>query len=421
MDFYAKSGHIEKQKTACIVVGVYEGRRLSHSAASLDDASNGYISKILKGGDIEGKLGQSLILFNVEGINSDRVLLIGCGKEKDFNESKYKTVISKSTQLLDDTGSMDMLSCLCQLNVKGRNNYDKIRLAVESVYNSKYNFDLYKSAKNITRRPLRKVVFSIKSKSDLSSSELAIKHGIAISIGRNYAKDLKNTPPNIATPEYFKSQAEEISKISPKVSLSCLDTADMEKAGMGCLLAVGSGSQYNDYLINIEYKGGNPTEKPVVLVGKGVTFDTGGICVKPAAGMHTMKMDMGGAAAVLGVMKAIIDLDLPLNIVGTIAVVENSISDKAYRPGDVLTSLSGQTVEVLNTDAEGRLILCDALTYIGRYNPEYVIDIATLTGAIIIALGGEYTGIFGSHLPLINDLINAGKKSADLGWHMPMS
>jgi leucyl aminopeptidase len=195
----------------------------------------------------------------------------------------------------------------------------------------------------------------------------------------------------------------------------------MEKAGMGCLLAVGSGSQYNDYLINIEYKGGNPTEKPVVLVGKGVTFDTGGICVKPAAGMHTMKMDMGGAAAVLGVMKAIIDLDLPLNIVGTIAVVENSISDKAYRPGDVLTSLSGQTVEVLNTDAEGRLILCDALTYIGRYNPEYVIDIATLTGAIIIALGGEYTGIFGSHLPLINDLINAGKKSADLGWHMPMS
>ena len=421
MEFIVKSGHPEKQRTACIAIGVFEGRKLSKSGMEIDDASGGYLSKILRRGDIEGKLGQSLILFDVEGTLSDRVLLIGCGKEKDFCDKQYQKLIAQIVNMLDETGSMDVVNYLCQLNVKGRSNYEKIRLAVEATYAARYHFEDYKSDKTSHRRPLRKMTFVVPSRSDLNESELAVKHAVAISHGRDFARDMKNTPPNVATPEYIRDQAKAIAASCPKMSFNCLDTAEMEKLGMGCLLAVGSGSRFGDYLINMEYNGGKKNEKPIVLVGKGVSFDTGGICIKPAPGMHTMKMDMGGAAGVLGIMKAIAELKLPINVVGTIATVENSVDANSYRPGDVLTSMSGQTVEVLNTDAEGRLILCDALTYIEKYDPEYVIDMATLTGAIIISLGDEFTGVFGNHSPLINDLLGAGKKAGDLGWHLPMT
>ena len=420
MKFYVKNIDTQQMDIECYVVFMFENSELPKMLVNLDTQSKGYLSKVLSKGDMTGAFDQELMLYAIPGTSINRLLIIGCGSQKDFSNDRYKQTIKSVSRVVSKTESKNLSFQLSDFDVTDFSIYNKIRIAVEELNYCKYNFTKYQNKTKEFRTDIEEVIFHTNSVKDLGLAELAITHAVAISQGRNYARDLKNTPPNIATPEYFKLQAEEIVSQSEKLSLTCLNTSDMQSQGMGCLLAVGSGSQYNDYLINIEYNGGGSSDQPTVLVGKGVTFDTGGICVKPPAGMHTMKMDMGGAAAVLGVMKSIAYLELPINVVGTIAVVENSVSDKSYRPGDVLTSLSGQTVEVLNTDAEGRLILADALTYIEKYNPAHVIDIATLTGAMIVALGAEYTGVFGSDVALINDLINAGKSSGDLGWHMPI-
>jgi leucyl aminopeptidase len=258
------------------------------------------------------------------------------------------------------------------------------------------------------------------SRVETSEAERAINDAYGIAIGQKKAMDLKNTPANHCNPEYLRDQALDLGKNNAKVKTTCLTEKEMHKLGMHCLLSVGRGSAYGSYLVTIEYKGGAKDESPIAFVGKGVTFDAGGIDLKPAKGMAAMKMDMGGAAGVLGTMESIIELDLPINVIGVVAIVENVIGSNAYRPSDVLTSMSGQTVEVLNTDAEGRLILCDALTYVEKFNPRTVIDLATLTGAIIVSLGPEYTGLFGNHNPLINELLTAGQSSTDYSWHLPM-
>ncbi len=421
MELNIKSGHPEKQRTACLVVGVFEGRKLSSSGVEIDKASKGHLSRILRRGDIEGKAGQMLLLFDVKGTLSDRVLLVGCGKEKDFTNNVYQDIIAKMVNQLNETGSMDAVCYLTQLHVKNNSTYDNIRSATEAALNSLYKFDAFRSQDSEVRRPLRKLTLCVPTRADLHAGEDALKHGSAISSGVTRSKDLMNTPANVCTPAYLKDQAIKISEACSKTTVEVLDEHQMEELGMNCLLAVGKGSENRPYLVSIQYNGGKENQKPVVLVGKGVTFDTGGICIKPRAGMETMKMDMGGAAGVLGIMQTIIELQLPINVVGTVAALENSVDGLAYRPGDVLKSMQGTTIEVLNTDAEGRLALCDALTYIAKFNPETVIDMATLTGAIIIALGSEYTGVFGNHNPLINDLLSAGKVSSDLGWHMPIA
>ncbi|MDC0534496.1 leucyl aminopeptidase [Francisellaceae bacterium] len=421
MELNIKSGHPEKQRTACLVIGVFEGRKLSSSGVEVDKASNGHLSRILRRGDIEGKTGQMLLLFDVKGTLSDRVLLVGCGKEKDFTNCVYKEIIAKMVHQLNETGSMDAVCYLTQLHVKNNTTYDNIRSATEASLNSLYKFDSFKSNDSEVRRPLRKLTLCVATRADLHTGEDALKHGSAISAGMTCSKDLMNTPANVCTPAFLKDKAIKISEACSRTTVEVLNEHEMEKLGMNCLLAVGKGSENRPYLVSIQYNGGKENQKPVVLVGKGVTFDTGGICIKPRAGMETMKMDMGGAAGVLGIMQTIIELQLPINVVGTVAALENSVDGLAYRPGDVLKSMQGTTVEVLNTDAEGRLALCDALTYIAKFNPETVIDMATLTGAIIIALGSEYSGVFGNHNPLINDLLSAGKASADLGWHMPIA
>ncbi|MEK7989675.1 MAG: leucyl aminopeptidase [Thiotrichaceae bacterium] len=422
MEFNIKSGHPEKQRTACVVVGIYEPRRLSEVAKQIDDVSDGHISSILRRGDLEGKIGQTLLLHNVPGTLADRVLLVGCGRERELGDNQYRKVIAQAIRTLHETGSMETVCYLTELNVRGRDTNWRIRHAIETAQATLYTFDQLKSKKNITRRPLRKIVFTVASRRELGLAEQANRESQAIAAGVKLTKDLANLPGNICTPIYLSERAKALSSLHESVSCEILDKGQMQELGMNSLLAVAEGSDEEPKMLILEYKGTDDkkAEAPIVLVGKGVTFDSGGISLKPSKDMDEMKYDMSGAATVLGVMSAVAELRLPINIVGLIPAVENMPSGQAVKPGDIVTSLSGQTIEILNTDAEGRLILCDALTYAERYKPDAVIDIATLTGACVVALGSHAHGLLSNHNPLTNDLLNAGRLAGDKAWELPL-
>jgi len=420
MEFSVKSGNPEKQRSACVVVGVFEPRRLSAAAEKIDTATDGYLSALLRRGDLEGKLGQTLLLHNVPNTLSERVLLVGCGREREVGDSQYRQIIAKAATTLNETGSMEATSYLTELNVKGRQTYWKIRQAVEMTEDALYRFDHFKSKKDETRRPLRKLVFSVPKRSDLNDGEKAVSEGMAIARGVATTKDLANTPANVCTPTYLANHAKNMSKQYKSLKVTIHEQTDMEKMGMGALLSVAKGSREAPKLIVLEYLNGKKKQKPLCLVGKGVTFDSGGISIKSAPGMDEMKYDMCGAASVLGALTSLAELNLPINVVGVIPSCENKPDGNATNPGDIVTTMSGQTVEILNTDAEGRLILCDALTYCEKYDPENVVDIATLTGACIVALGHHATGVMGNHNPLIHEILNAGKASADRAWGLPL-
>lgn len=420
MEFHVKSGSPEKQRSACIVVGVFEPRRLTAVAEQLDVISEGYISNLLRRGDLEGKPGQMLLLHHVPNVLSERVLLVGCGKERELDERQYKQIISKTIANLNETGSMEAVCFLTELHVKSRDTYWKVRQAVETTQDTLYRFTAMKSKKDEARRPLRKIVFNVPTRRELPTGERAVEHGLAIAKGMNTCKDVANMPPNICNPVYLYDQALALEKEYENVSIERVGEQEMANLEMNSYLAVGRGSYNESVMSIINYAGGKPGDEPIVLVGKGLTFDSGGISLKPGAGMDEMKYDMGGAAGVLGAMHAIIDLKLPINVVGVIAGCENMPDANAYRPGDILTTMSGQTVEVLNTDAEGRLVLCDALTYVERFDPDIVIDVATLTGACVIALGKHATGLMSNHNPLAHELINASEQSGDRAWRLPL-
>ncbi|MDX2319939.1 leucyl aminopeptidase [Colwelliaceae bacterium BS250] len=420
MEFSVKSGSPEKQRSACIVVGVYEPRRLSAVAEQLDEISGGYISNLLRRGDLEGKSGQMLLLHQVPNILSERVLLVGCGKERELDERQYRQIISKTISTLNETGSMEAVCFLSELHVKGRDTYWKVRQAVEATQDCLYSFNGLKTRKEEARRPLRKIVFNVPTRRELPLGERAINHGLGIAAGIKVCKDVANMPPNICNPAYLADQAHKLAAEHAKVSTHVVNEAEMESLGMGSYLAVGRGSVNESLMSVMTYNGAGDDSKPIVLVGKGLTFDSGGISLKPGEAMDEMKYDMGGAAGVLGAMNSLAQLDLPINVVAILAGCENMPDANAYRPGDILTTMSGQTVEVLNTDAEGRLVLCDALTYVERFDPEAVIDVATLTGACVIALGAHATGLLSSHNPLAHELLNASDQSGDRAWRLPL-
>lgn len=420
MEFIVKSGSPAKQRTACVVVGVFEPRRLSPAAESLDEISDGYLSTLLRRGDIEGRLGQTLLLHSIPGTLADRVLLVGCGKEREVGDKEFKKIIASAASKLNETGSLEGVSYLTDISVKTRNLHWKVRHTVEIARESLYNFDELKSKKEDTRRPLRKLTLMVPRRSDLTDGETAVREGSAIAEGVALAKDLGNLPGNICTPTYLAKQAQAMAKLYRNMKVSVMEQAEMEKLGMGALLSVARGSREAPKMIIAEYNGGKAKEKPVVLVGKGITFDSGGISIKPGAAMDEMKYDMCGAASVIGSLTACAELALPINVVGIIPTCENMPDGAANKPGDIVTSMSGQTIEVLNTDAEGRLILCDALTYSERFNPDAVVDIATLTGACVVALGRHASGVLGNHHPLVHDLLNAGKTSGDRAWELPL-
>ncbi|MEE8428654.1 MAG: leucyl aminopeptidase, partial [Gammaproteobacteria bacterium] len=366
MEFHVKSGNPEKQRTACVIVGVFEARRLSSDAARLDEATDGLLSLLVRRGDIDGKPGQSLLLHHVPGALCERVLLLGCGREREFSDQRYFRAVAKAAGILDESGATEAVSYLPDLNVKGRDIYWKVRQCVQITADTLYRFDRFKSKTEPSRRPLKRLVMAIPSRRDLSGGERAIRDGQAIVAGVQLAKDLGNLPGNICTPSYLADQAKELCQGNKKLKVQILEEKDMERLGMGAFLSVSRGSREPAKLIVMNYKGGTKDQKPVVLVGKGITFDSGGISIKPSSAMDEMKFDMCGAASVLGTLNATLELKLPINVIGVIASAENLPDGNASKPGDIVTSMSGQTIEILNTDAEGRLVLCDALSYSER-------------------------------------------------------
>ncbi len=419
MEFSIKSGSPEKQRSACVVVGVFEPRKLTLPAELLDNAARSYISDIIRRGDLEGKLGTTLLLHNVPGTLCDRVLLVGLGKEKEFREKEFRQAMRTAVKTLNDTGSFDGVVFLTETAVRKRSISWRVRQATIVAQETVYRFDQLKSKKDELRRPLRKLTFAVERRNELTPAEEALSQGLAIAEGMTLAKNLGNLPANLCTPTHL---ADEAQSMAESLGLDCqvLEKADMESLGMQALLAVARGSHQPPKFIVLQYKGGKKDQKPLVLVGKGITFDSGGIPLKPGAGMDEMKYDMCGAATVLGTIKATALMKLPLNLTVLIPTTENMPGGSATRPGDVIATLSGQTVEILNTDAEGRLILCDALTYAERFEPETVVDVATLTGACVVALGHVATGLFSNSDSLAKDLSHSGDEAFDRVWHLPM-
>ncbi len=420
MEYTVKSGNPEKQRIGCVVIPVYASRKLSSSARIIDKVSNGYISNLVRRGEIEGDLGNTLLLHNVENTLCDRVLLVGCGKEKNVDVKTFYKINNTMVKTLQASGATEIASYLTEVSVKRKDISWKIQHSIAAIDETLYQFNQLKSEKPETRRPLRKFIFSVNGRGQLMLGEQAVRQGMAVSTGINMAKDLGNLPGNICTPDYLAKQAKKLATHHAKLKTTVLEEKDMEKLGMGALLSVSKGSREAGKMIVMEYTAGSKKQAPLIFVGKGVTFDSGGISLKPGAAMDEMKYDMCGAASVLGVVSACAELQLPINIIGIIPTVENMPDGIASRPGDVVTSMSGQTIEILNTDAEGRLILCDALTYAEKFNPEVVIDIATLTGACIVALGAHPAGLLSNHNPLANDLLSAGQSSGDRCWQLPL-
>jgi leucyl aminopeptidase len=358
-------------------------------------------------------------LHNLPGTLCDRVLLVGLGKEKDFREKEFGNAIRSTVKTLNETGAFDASIFLTELAVKKRSIAWRVRQTAMIALDATYKFDQFKSKKDEVRRPLRKLTLSVERRNELAQAEEALNQGLAIAEGMALAKNLGNLPPNICHPTYLAEQAEAMAN-EFKLDCEILDRTAMETLGMHSLLAVAKGAHQPPKLIVLSYKGAKASEKPLVLVGKGVTFDTGGISLKPSAEMDEMKYDMCGAAGVLGTMQAVARMQLAINLTVIVPATENMPGGNATRPGDIVSSMSGQTIEILNTDAEGRLILCDALTYAERFEPDTVIDVATLTGACVVALGGVASGLFANKDSLARDLLDAGDEAHDRAWHMPL-
>ena len=419
MDYTVKHGPPHEQRTGCVVVGVHDKRRLSPAAKALDAASDGFIDTIVRRGELDGKPHHTALLQQVPGVAAERVLLVHCGPAGGLDDSAWRKTVAAAAQALSECGARDAISYLPELPVRKRDTGWRIEQLIETTEQVLYRFDTMKSSP--ARPPaLRRLHLAVAERAELASARRALAVGEAVAGGIRLARDLGNMPGNVCTPTWLAEQAHQLDQAFSDLHTRILEEKDMEALGMGALLAVSRGSREPAKLIVMEYRGGTPGDRPWVLVGKGLTFDSGGISLKPGAGMDEMKFDMCGAASVFGAMHAAASLGLPINITAIVPSSENMPDGQAVKPGDIVTSMSGQTVEILNTDAEGRLILCDALTYSERFKPRFIVDVATLTGACIIALGAHASGLYGNHPPLVRALLSAGDYSGDRAWQMPL-
>ncbi len=417
MEFSIKQGSPEKLKSGCVVVGVFDGGKLSKAAQALDKAAQHALSDVIARGDINGKGATTLLLHNITGVAAERVLLVGLGKASELNNKTSVDILRATFKALQDTPAKDAALFITD-DAIGKDANWAIQQAVFAAAESAYRSDCLKS-KPAKPATLKQITFATLEK-PTATAKTALEQSAAVANGISLAKDLGNLPGNICTPTYLSAQALALAKAHKNIKTTVLEEKDMQKLGMGSFLSVTRGSAQPAKLITIEYKGGDKKQKPIALVGKGITFDTGGISLKPGAEMDEMKYDMCGAASVLGTMQAIAEMGLKLNVVGVIPSCENMPSSTATKPGDIVTSMSGQTIEILNTDAEGRLILCDALTYTAKFDPDTVIDIATLTGACVIALGHVAHGLFANEDKLAKELLAAGEQSHDRAWQLPL-
>jgi leucyl aminopeptidase len=415
MEFSTKVGRPESLKTDAIVVGVHAEGELTPTARSLDAAAGGAIKAAVKGGDMTGKRGTTLLLRGLGGIASPRVLLVGLGGKEDFGERAYAEAVRSGLKALG--GASGVAVAAADWKVRGRDLAWHARSLVLAARETAFRTDELKSKREPNGGPEQVALLLAKRE---GAAERAVREGVAIANGTELTKRLGNLPGNICTPSYLADQARTIAR-EWKLGIEVLEAKQLEALKMDSFLAVAKGSAQPPRLIVLKYSGAAKKDKPpVVLVGKGITFDTGGISIKPGAAMDEMKFDMCGAASVLGTMRALAELKLKLNVVGVVAAAENMPSSTAVKPGDIVTSMSGQTIEILNTDAEGRLILCDALTYSERFKPAAVIDIATLTGACVVALGGVNSGLFSNDEKLASRILAASREAADPTWRMPL-
>lgn len=419
MKFNLDTRDISKLRTDCMIVGIYENGEMTPSAQKINSLCQDGIKNLLKQGDFQGKTGQTLLQSQMPGLGTTRLLLVGCGKNEQRSVRDYRKILLSSIKALLSTQISHVTTFLTDIEVEKHALPWKIKHAVEVTAEATYSFDHFKSKIEKTIC-LETVTIHITKPHAMPACEEALDQALCIASGVELTKNLANTPSNICTPSYLAKEALKLAKEYPSIKVKILEEKDMKKLGMNAFLSVTKGSAQDAKLICVEYHGSKKKQAPVALIGKGVTFDTGGISLKPADSMVGMKYDMCGAATVLGTIKAAADMALATNIVGILATAENMPSGTASKPEDIVTSLSGQTIEIMNTDAEGRLLLCDALTYCERYKPDVVIDIATLTGAVVIALGAHATGMLSNNDELANALIAAGIESHDRVWQLPL-
>jgi leucyl aminopeptidase len=416
MNYSIETNALETLKSDLVIVGIYSNQQLSSAAKTVDDATNGLLTSILQRGDMAGKLNDTLLLNVVPNSEIERILLVGLGEPKPLTAKNYRKVLTATINAVKKLRLNSIAISLADCEVVNADLTWKTRQIVEVFDDAIYQFSECKT-KPVDEITLQNVVITA---TDLASGETGLAQGLAIAGGVKLAKHLSDLPANICTPMFLAQQALTLAGTFDAIETTILEVADMEKLGMGSLLAVARGSRQPAKLITLEYHGGDKNSKPIVFIGKGLTFDSGGISLKAGAGMDEMKYDMCGGAAVLGALQAAAQLKLPLNIVGLIPASENMPDGHANKPGDILTSMSGKTIEVLNTDAEGRLILCDTLTYAKRFQPDVVIDLATLTGACLVALGRIPSGLLGNDDALCNELCAASETANDSVWRLPL-
>jgi leucyl aminopeptidase len=420
MRFYAISGSAARQRTDCAIVGLYESGALSAAAAQLDSALGGRLTRLVKRGDLRGKPGE-VSMLDVERGPCARVLVVGLGKKDDFRRKPYRKALLAAAAAVAKSGARDAVSYLSQEPVGDTDAYYRARLAAEAIGSALYRVPAIRSSRKPPQPALRSFGVALPERGQQQDAERGLAHGRGIVAGTGLTRDLANLPANVCTPSYLAQQARELAREYRSIRTQVLGEPELKRLKMGAFLSVTAGTHEPARLLVVRYQGAATRHAPIVLVGKGVTFDSGGISLKQPVGMDEMKFDMTGAASVLGTLKAAAEIGLPLNLVGIVPACENMPGGRATKPGDVVRSLSGQTIEVINTDAEGRLILCDALTYARRFKPALVIDVATLTGACVIALGAHTTAVMSNDDDLAAELEEAGRRAEDRAWHLPMA
>jgi len=403
----------------CLVLGVFEEGELGSEARSIDSACGGRLKKLLARGDFAGRPGETLLLGDLPGIAATHVLLTGLGQRKQLQRRSYRKAWTVAAAALTRTRISSCAVALERPDARQLDDYHLARMVAEVTGSALYRINDLKTARKPPPPALSKVLVGPVRRGAVA--QRGLDDGAALAAAMSLQRDLANLPANVCTPVYLAEEARALAKRHSNLKARVLDEPAIRKEKMGCLLAVAQGSHQPPRFIVLEYQGSKKQQQPLVLVGKGVTFDSGGISLKDPPGMDEMKFDMSGAAAVIAALTLVAQLRLPLHVVGLVAAVENMPGGRAVKPGDIATSASGQTVEILNTDAEGRLILCDALHYARRFNPAAVIDIATLTGACVIALGHHHAGVMGNDEALVRELLEAGKRADDRCWQLPLT
>jgi leucyl aminopeptidase len=420
MEYFTTTSNVSRRAADCLVVGIYDGAKLGVAAKQVDTASGGLLKRLAKSGDLSGELGKCRVLNGVEGVRATRVAVVGLGNADEFAVKQFRAALAGAISALSSAKCRQLLNALTLETVGDASIYYLARHTAQTVSESLYRFTEMKSGKKTPSMPLAKVGLVLANRSEAAKAKRGAEHGEAIAVGVALARDLGNQPANVCTPSYLARTAQKLARENKRLNTQVLNEAEMKRLGMHSLLSVTAGTLEPAKFIIMRYKGAG-SAAPITFVGKGVTFDSGGISLKPGPGMDEMKFDMCGAASVIGTMATVAKLQLPVNLNVVVPAVENLPSGLATKPGDIVKSMSGQTIEILNTDAEGRLILCDALTYARRFKPDVVIDVATLTGACVVALGHHRTGVMSNNDDLAGELLAAGIAADDRGWQLPLA